>query len=295
MAAGELTRRVAVAAVGIPTFVLLLFMGGWVLGVAVAVLAALGAGEVYDLAEARGTRPLRRLGMAGAACLVLAAVAVPGFADFAAWAFGGVCVLAAAALVLAMPTRGADEGPLSAVSVTVVGALYVGAPLAFLVLLHAMPGQYGWGGPTASAWSGALVVLLPLAATWVGDSAAYFLGTAFGRAKIAPAISPNKSWVGAFAGVTGSALAAGVWLLVARPALPDFPVVSVGVVAALGVIIGVGGQVGDFAESLLKREAGVKDSGSLFPGHGGVLDRVDALIFAFPIAYGLLVVMESFA
>lgn len=295
MAAGELTRRVAVAAVGIPTFVLLLFMGGWVLGVAVAVLAALGAGEVYDLAEAKGTRPLRWLGMAGAASLVLAAVAVPGFADFAAWAFGGVCLLAAAALLLAMPTRGADEGPLSAVSVTVVGALYVGVPLAFLVLLHAMPGQYGWGGSTASAWSGALVVLLPLAATWVGDSAAYFLGTAFGRAKIAPSISPNKSWVGAFVGVMGSALAAGVWLLVARPALPDFPVVSVGVVAALGVIIGVGGQAGDFAESMLKREAGVKDSGSLFPGHGGVLDRVDALIFAFPIAYGLLVLMESFA
>ena len=294
MAAGELTRRVAVAVVGIPTVLLLLYMGGWVLGVPLAALAALGASEVYDLAATKDTRPLRWLGMAGAASLVLAAVAVPGFADFAAWAFGGVCVLAAAALLLAMPARGVDQSPLGAISVTVVGALYVGAPLAFLVLLHAMPGQYGWGGSTGSAWSGGLVVLLPLAATWVGDSAAYFLGTAFGRAKIAPSISPNKSWVGAFAGLVGSALAAGVWLVVARPSLPDFPVVSVGIVAAMGVLIGVGGQAGDFAESLLKREAGVKDSGSVFPGHGGVLDRVDALIFAFPIAYALLVVMESF-
>jgi len=294
MAAGELTRRVAVAIVGIPTVLSLLYFGGWILGVPVAALAALGAGEVYDLAEAGEQRPLRWLGMAGAAALVLTAVALPGFAVFAPWAFGGVSLLAAGSLLLAMPTRGSDGGPLGAVSVTVFGVLYVAVPLAFVVLLHALPGRYGWGGPGAATWVGALVVILPLAATWIGDSAAYFLGSAFGKAKIAPSISPNKSWEGAAAGLIGSALAGGIWLLVARPWLPEFPFIGVGLAAAMGALMGAGGQAGDFAESLLKREAGVKDSGTIFPGHGGVLDRLDALVISFPIAYALLVLAEVF-
>ncbi|MBW2459772.1 MAG: phosphatidate cytidylyltransferase [Deltaproteobacteria bacterium] len=295
MAAGELTRRVAVAIVGIPTIFLLLYFGGWILGVAVAALAALGAREVYDLAEAKDVRPFRWLGIAGAASLVLTAVALPGFSLLAPWAFGGVSLLAAVSLLLAMPARGSDHGPLGSVSVTVFGVLYVAVPLAFAVLLRALPGRYGWGGPEAAAWVGALVVVLPLAATWIGDSAAYFLGTAFGKAKIAPSISPNKSWVGAVAGLTGSSLAAAVWLLAARPWLPEMPVLGVGAAAAMGAIMGAGGQAGDFAESLLKREAGVKDSGTIFPGHGGVLDRLDALVFAFPAAYALLVTVEVFS
>ena len=294
MAASELTRRVAVAIVGIPTILLLLYFGGWILGVPVALVAAIGAGEVYDLAEAKDVRPLRWLGMAGAASLVLIAVFQPDFTTFAPWAFAAVGVLAVGGLLLAMPARGCEESPLGAVSVTLFGMFYVAVPLAFAVLLHAMPGRYGWGGSEAANWIGALVVVLPLAVTWIGDSAAYFLGTAFGKAKIAPSISPNKSWVGAVAGVTGSALAAGVWLMVARPWLPQIPIMGLGVAAAMGAIMGVGGQAGDFAESLLKREAGVKDSGTLFPGHGGVLDRLDALVFAFPAAYVLLVLAEVF-
>ena len=97
------------------------------------------------------------------------------------------------------------------------------------------------------------------------------------------------------AGLIGSALAAGVWLVVAGPWLTEIPVPGVGVAAAMGVLIGAGGQAGDFAESLLQREAGVKDSGTIFPGHGGVLDRLDALVFAFPVAYALLVLAEVFA
>lgn len=294
MAAGELTRRVAVAIVGVPTILTLLYFGGWILGVPLAALAALGAGEFFDLAEAKDVRPLRWLGMAGAAALVLTAVALPGFGALAPWAFGGVSLLAAGSLLLAMPARGPGRGPLGAVSVTVFGVLYAAVPLAFVVLLHALPGRHGWGGPDAVAWVGALVVLLPLASTWIGDSAAYFVGSAFGRAKLAPSISPNKSWVGSVAGLVGSALAAGVWLVVARPWLPEMPVPGVGVAAAMGVLMGAGGQAGDFAESLLKREAGVKDSGRIFPGHGGVLDRLDALVFAFPMAYALLVLAEVF-
>ena len=295
MAAGELTRRFAVALVGIPAVLSLLYFGGWVLGVPVAILGALGAGEVYDLGKATEVTPLRWLGMAATAGLVLCAVALPGFTALAPWALAGIAGVAAVSLILAMPLRGVGGRPLGAVSITVFGALYVALPLVFVVLLHRMPVALGWGGAATPTWSGGLVVILPLAATWIGDSAAYFLGTAFGRAKIAPSISPKKSWVGSVAGFVGSAVAAGVWLVVARPHLPEMPLGSVAIASGMGALMGVGGQVGDFAESLLKREAGVKDSGSLFPGHGGVLDRLDALVFAFPIAYGLLMLMEAFA
>ena len=129
------------------------------------------------------------------------------------------------------------------------------------------------------------MVALPLAATWVGDSAAYFAGSAWGRGKIAPKVSPNKSWVGGWAGAAGSALAAGIWFLVVDDLLPGLPIANWVVAAGLGALLGVLGQVGDFAESLLKREAGVKDSGTIFPGHGGVLDRLDAAVFVTGLVF----------
>jgi phosphatidate cytidylyltransferase len=133
-------------------------------------------------------------------------------------------------------------------------------------------------------------VLLPLLTTWAGDSAGYFFGSAWGRAKLAPHVSPGKTWVGAVAGLGGSALAAVVlttWMVGGRPALE----LDVPTAAAIGLLLGAVGQLGDLVESMLKREAGVKDSGSLLPGHGGVLDRVDSLLFSIPAAWGLLVLV----
>jgi len=108
-------------------------------------------------------------------------------------------------------------------------------------------------------------------------------------------VSPKKSWVGAWAGVLGSATAAVAWFLLVRSVLPSIPLRNIGVVVVGGALLGVGAIVGDLAESLLKREAGVKDSGSLFPGHGGVLDRLDALAVTLPLAYLLLMAAEVFA
>jgi phosphatidate cytidylyltransferase len=94
------------------------------------------------------------------------------------------------------------------------------------------------------------------------------------------------------AGLIGAAAGAALWYLVAAPYLPGVPIESLGVAAIVGVVLGVGAQVGDFAESLLKREAGVKDSGAVFPGHGGVLDRIDALIVTLPMAYVILTLLD---
>ncbi|HKJ01392.1 MAG TPA: phosphatidate cytidylyltransferase, partial [Longimicrobiales bacterium] len=268
---------------------------GWVLGVPLAVLAALGAGEVYRFARTKGVRPFRWAGMATAGCMVLAAVVRPDFPALAPWVLGLVAGLAVACLKLALVTRGPKGSPLADVSVTVFGAVYAGLPVAFVALLHAMPTRMDWGELRPSPWMGLMVVALPLAATWIGDAAAYFAGSAWGRKKLFPSVSPGKSWVGAWAGTLGAAAAGAGWFLVAHGVLPGVPLGSVGAAAAVGAVLGVAAIVGDLVESLLKREAGVKDSGRLFPGHGGVLDRLDALIFTLPTAYVLLWAAEHFA
>lgn len=289
----DLIPRVAVSVVGVPAVLFLLHQGGWVLGIPFAVVAALGAGEVSRFAECRGVRPLSWVGMPAAAALVLAATARPDYAAFAPWALGILGVVILASLTLALWLRGPGGHPLGAVAVTLFGALYGGLPPAVVVLLHALPERLGWGPLHGSPWTGLAVMALPLACTWVGDAAAYFAGTAWGKKKLFPSVSPGKSWVGAWAGVAGAATAAAAWFAVVSPHLPGLPIPSAGWAAGVGVILGVGAIVGDLAESLLKREAGLKDSGRLFPGHGGILDRLDSLVFTVPMAYALLWILEA--
>jgi phosphatidate cytidylyltransferase len=127
-----------------------------------------------------------------------------------------------------------------------------------------------------SAW-----VFLVLAATWAGDSAAFFAGSRYGRRRFAPTLSPNKTWAGAVGGLAGSV--AGGCL-----AAPLFGgAVSLGSVAAVSLAVGIAGQLGDLFESLWKRAKGIKDSGRIFPGHGGILDRIDSLLLGLPVGYHL--------
>jgi len=144
--------------------------------------------------------------------------------------------------------------------------VYVPDLFSHIVLLHALP-------------QGHKLVFLVLLLTMVCDSCAYFVGTRWGKHRLYPAVSPKKSIEGALGGICGAVLAAlaSKWIY-----LPEFNVVMA---LSFGIIIGVFAQVGDLFESLLKRSAQIKDSGHLFPGHGGMLDRLDSLLFAFPLAY----------
>jgi len=153
-----------------------------------------------------------------------------------------------------------------------LGLLYIPLPLSYLARLHALP-----DGP---AW-----VFLVLAIVMLGDSAAYFVGCSFGRHKLYPSVSPNKTVEGALGGLAGSLVGALIfsWLFM--------PQLGVGSVIAVTLLIGVVSQLGDLFESLLKRGCGVKDSGTMIPGHGGLLDRLDSLLFAFPVAFYLALVV----
>ncbi len=130
-------------------------------------------------------------------------------------------------------------------------------------------------------------LFLAIALNWVGDSAAYFAGRAFGRHRLAPRISPGKTWEGAVASTLGSML---FGVVLAHYAMPQTALWVVLLVSALG---NVAGQIGDLCESVLKRGAGLKDSGTMLPGHGGWLDRVDSTMFAVPVAYGAVALLRT--
>ena len=284
--AGELGRRVAVAVVGVPVVLAAIWVGGWPLAALLAAAAALGAHEFYGLARARGIEPFAGAGIVASGALVLLAQGLGG--TYAAWAPAAlalVMLLLGACLVAAVWARWPTGEPVTAVALTVAGAAYTGGTLAFGVLLRALPS--GVEGFSPVPWHGAAFLLLPLLATWVGDTSAYFAGRAFGRRKLFPLASPGKTVAGGVAGLAG---AVAVTVAVAALALPAGGPLGVGVplALALGVAMGVAAQLGDVAESVMKRWAGVKDSGTILPGHGGILDRVDALLLSVPVAYGFL-------
>jgi phosphatidate cytidylyltransferase len=283
MARGDLGRRVLVAAVGIPAAVVLIYLGSWYLGGLLAVAAGLAAWEYYRLAARRGARPFVLPGVVFAVAIVLVSTAGGPAVGTTLWQLTVAFTLALG--VLAVLERGVDEGPLVATAVTLTGALLPAGTLAFALFLRHMPALdvgRGW-----SAWTGAALVAYPLAVTWSNDTAAYFAGSYLGRRRLMPAVSPKKTWLGAEAGLATGVIAGwlyarfvfGSWL-----GIPLTPWLG----ALGGGLITVVAQFGDLAESILKREAGVKDSGSLLPGHGGVLDRLDALLLAFPVAYWYL-------
>ena len=165
---------------------------------------------------------------------------------------------------------------MAALPVIWLGLMYVPFLLGFLLLIRALP-----GGP---AW---MVYLLGM--TWAVDAGGYFVGKGLGRHKMAPVLSPGKTWEGAVGGGiagVGFSLLAGRFLPGTHPGAEMW---------LIGLLLSVTGQVGDLAESVFKRQAGVKDSGHLLPGHGGMLDKVDSLLFNAPVLYGVLVFYEGFS
>ena len=278
MISRNLLVRISVAVPAIAGTLALLALGGWWLAGLLAILGVLGTREVYDLARRQGIEALEWVGFIAAALGPLATYWVKGYADWEPVVYAGAVWLIVVLVVAA--ARGPEHHPLTAVSVTVLGPLYASALLAFIVAIR--------HGPHVDAHPRGSVALavLPLAITWVCDTCAMAGGALLGGPKLAPVLSPRKTWAGAIAGVVGGLVTALVYgsLVLERVALR----LSVGQLLTLGLVVAIVAQVGDVAESLFKREAGVKDSSSLIPGHGGILDRLDSLYFVLPITAGLL-------
>ena len=298
--AGELTKRVAVAAVGIPIAVFVLFLGGWALAFLLALIAALGAAEFIRIARHKEVYPVPALTIGGAVAFLVIAALLPTPLMSAPWFW----LLMTALLILATSaviwTRGVEGRPLASGAATLLGALLTGGTLTYAIFLRNALGHSPYrfesgdlNSVIVGGWAGFAVVAFPLAVTWINDTFAYFGGRRFGKHKLIPRVSPGKTREGTVAGLIGSVLTAylyGHFVFELWLGLP-FGIVA-GVVG--GVLLSAGAVIGDLAESLLKREAGVKDSGALLPGHGGVLDRFDALYFTLPIAYWFLLVVLRF-
>ena len=275
----NLVRRIGFAAVAIPLAIIIVWVGGWPLALLVATIAVLGAGEVFDLALHHGIDALRPFGLAVAALIPLVwylRLVNTNVADFLVdWSPYLVPAVVVALLTMALAMRPANARPLGAIAVTGFGVAYAGLLPAFLVLIR-------HGAWPVRSWGGTALVFFPLVVVWVCDTAAMFGGRLMGGAKLAPTISPGKTRSGGIAGLIGGVVIAPLF------ALGVFPRVGIELPVATACAMALGfslvGQVGDLAESLLKREAGVKDSSSLIPGHGGVLDRFDSLYFVIPLA-----------
>jgi phosphatidate cytidylyltransferase len=280
MPSKNLVQRIVVAVIAIPAVVGIIWMGGWLLAATLALLGVLGAREIYDFARRQGIEPLARTGGLAAAGIPLLAYWAKG--SELHWAeptlyLGALWLMVV--LVIAMRRRGPTGRPLTTVSVTLFGCLYASGLLAFLIAIR--HGGHAAGRPVASV----LLTLFPLVITWICDTAAMAVGSAVGGPKLAPVLSPKKTYAGAVGGTLAgviTALAAGKFVL--NRYGWNF---SAGQLLLFGVAVSIVGQIGDVAESLLKREAGLKDSSTLIPGHGGVLDRLDSLYFVIPVSAGL--------
>jgi phosphatidate cytidylyltransferase len=279
----NLVQRIVVAVIAIPLVVGIIWIGGWVLAATLAVLGVLGAHEIYDFGRRQGFEPLERTGFLAAAAIPLLAYWAKGWETH--WAESAIYLGAAwllFALTMAMWRRGPTGRPLTSVSVTLFGCLYASGMLAFLIAIR---------HSTAAATrplAYVLLTLFPLVITWVGDTTAMATGSAIGGPRLAPVLSPRKTHAGAIGGGLGgviAALALGKFVL-NRHGWGGWHFTD-GQLLLFGLAVSIVGQVGDIAESLLKREAGLKDSSSLIPGHGGVLDRLDSLYFVIPAAAGL--------
>ena len=299
-------KRVLTAAILIPLVILALFRAPlWLFTMLVLGVALLAAREYFDIAEATGVKPFRGLSYIFLICIFMVSyvggkvlmdvhhpqqpLPVEAVASLSLLliVFSPFILLAAAMTRASLPQALPD----SASSLLVLP--YVGASLASASLVR-------------SGSNGALFLLVLLLLVWSGDIAAYYVGRAIGKTKLASRISPGKTWEGAVASALGTTLV-GLLLLHYLQVIYDFLAhihmisppsetvlstmtvsltpVPLSIAIAFALCVNVAAQFGDLAESMLKRGAGLKDSGTLLPGHGGMLDRIDALLFALPIGW----------
>ncbi len=257
-----MAARLLSAAVGIPILTGAVWLGGAWLAALVAVAAATAYVELHRLLAAKDTSPSLVLGL-----LFTLALALNGqFEGRYALAVLAVGLLSSLAWQAACGVR---TGGVTAWAASMAGPLYIGVPLGFALLLRAQDGGRDW-------------LLLVLLVTFAADTAAYLVGRPLGKHRMAPTISPKKTWEGAAGGLVG---AVGVSVLASAVLATSLAWWQA---LALGLVLGIVAQAGDLAESALKRALNAGDASRLIPGHGGVLDRLDSIVFTLVVMYHIV-------
>jgi len=256
----NLTSRTLVALVAIPAIFFITYQGDWVFFLFVVVLTVLGMLEYYKLAEAKGTHPQKVLGVILGIILL-----VMFFKELFLFTKLPFFIFSFSFFIFIVELFRNKENPIQNLATTFFGIIYIAGSFGTLLALREM--------------QNAELVIAIFISIWICDSAAYFGGRAFGKHKLFLRVSPKKTWEGAIAGFLGAIMS--VFALY-NTILHNY---SLNELIMLSVFVGVFGQLGDLFESLLKRDANIKDSSTIIPGHGGVLDRFDSLLFVAPMVY----------
>ncbi len=291
----ELAKRVMVAVIAAPLALWIVLAGGAPLAALLAIVSAVGAWEFFRIARGSSAHPLDDVGIALAGILPLAIHAHYLGVFTVSPALTAVIVLLVMAATIWL--RGVAGAPLVAAATTVFGVLYTAGMLSFgyAIRYHDIVAGYDSVGAkhmllgplTLAIPPGGALLIFPLLVTWASDIGAYAVGRTIGGCKLIPSVSPGKTVSGAIGGLVASMAVAwaygrGVLVPVAHIGFSPWGALT------FGLLISVAAQVGDLFESLLKRDARMKDSSHIIPGHGGILDRFDSLIFVLPVAYVLL-------
>ena len=270
----ELWKRISVAALGIPLLILLNYLGGWYFFSVILLISIVSQWEFYQIQKNNNIYPQNFSGIIAGIILLLTI-------QTQQWLGGSLLLIICLMMILATEMLRRQKNVSANIGVTLLGVLYIPMLLgSFLYLRTYIDGLF----PNVEN-SGFTFILVVFATIWICDTFAYAFGRMLGKHKLYEKVSPNKTIEGAIAGVIGSVL---VFVLVKY--LNILPI-SFLQVYIFGIVIGVVGQTGDLVESWFKRDAGVKDSSALLPGHGGMLDRFDSLIFVSPAILVLMVIL----
>lgn len=265
--------RILTGVVGIPLAILLVFLPNKIpFAGAICIVSIIAVLELYEGAKRIGARPIKWAGLLAVALFVVSAL------TYERETIGSVFPAALTMFLMlsfCVEFFRKHRAPLLNVGITVFGAIYVGWLISHIVVLRNIPGLILISGRQTEV--GSWLVMMTFVGTWACDTSAYFIGKAFGKHKLAPKLSPNKTLEGSAAGLLGSIISTIIMGIVIK--LP------IGHSIALGCIFGVLCQLGDLSESAVKRELNIKDFSKLVPGHGGMLDRFDSLLFTAPAAF----------
>jgi phosphatidate cytidylyltransferase len=264
-----LGKRLLTAAIGIPFAIYVVNYGGLLFYFVANLLALAGIWELLAMFRRRGFTPSFAISFISG----LLMLAVANFGNFDEMSFLITALIISSLCMLILRK---NSLPVPDAAITILSTLYVGWLFAFLILLRNISTDI-ITTPLGQISAGAAFTWMALIATWANDTSAFFIGSAIGKHKLCPEISPGKTVEGAIGGLAGS-LIVSVFLGM----LTHIPLIHT---VILGLLMGVLGPVGDLVESSFKRYAEVKDSGNIFPGHGGVLDRFDSLLFVIPVVY----------